>query len=233
MSADLRSSASTTCSSAQDELHCSSGKQPSEVQSLQQTTCGVTSLQHVSHERPHAMQRRPNSPQNAASSSGSSQTAVQAAPGAQALQGAAALQHNAVPLNRQPVMYRPLARRVVYRQIQHPVQHERSTLTTPGQLQLSQQPVQKDTRADSKSGIGEHEGLASMPTMICYPASQTRLLPPKSFVRLVGDSPVEQTVIDSRRKVAVTRIPQAALAAKSAQAKKPKRRLSTRRQVCC
>jgi len=135
-------------------------------------------------------------------------------------------------------MYRPLARRVVKTQIQHVVQQDRSTLTKPAQLQLSQQPVCHDTPADALTGIGEHEGLVSVPTMIsvpamvCYSPAQS-CVPPRSFVCLVGDHPVEQTVVDSQRRVAVTCAPQATVVRRSATAKKLKKLLSTKRQCSC
>jgi len=191
-----------------------------------------TLLQHMAHEQPHTVRCLSNQPQNAASSSALLQPAVQATRGTPVFQGAAALQHNAVPLNSQPFLYRPLAQRAIKKQIQHPVQHERSTLAKLEQLQLSQQPVQKDAPADSLSSTGEEEGLLSVQTMLCYPPAES-WLPPGSFVHLVGDVPMEQTVVDSQRKVAVTRVSPAMMAAKSARAKRPKKRLSTKRQLSC
>ena len=191
----------TTCLSVQDQLQGTIDKHPSEAQSSQQTTC-ATSLHHVTHERPHAVRRLSNNPQNSPSPSALLQPAVRAAPRSQALQGIAAVQHNAVPINSQPFMSRPLAQRVV------------STVIKPQQLQLSHQPVHKSTPADSQTGTGEQKSVVSKPTMM-------------------GDSAVEQTVADSQLKVAATRAPQAMVVAKSVQAKKPKKRVSTKRQSSC
>ena len=167
---------------------------------------------------PHTLQR--------ASSTTLLQPAVEAVLGSQVLKDTAAMQHNTLPLDSQSLMYRPLARRVVKTQIQLPAQHERSTLTKPEQLQLSQQPVCSDTPSYALSGIAEHEGLVSVPTMLCYP-------PPRSFVHLVGDSLVEQTVVDSQRNIAVRCAPQATVVAKSAQVKKPNKCLCIKRESCC
>jgi len=263
-----RSAFDTPRLSSWGELHGTSGKPPSEAQSSK----------HVAHERPHTLRRLSNKHQNSESASTLLQQAVQAAPGSQALQGAAALQHDAVPLSSPPLMYKPLAQRLVKRQSHHPMQHERPAKTKPDRLQLSQEPVHRDAPVASLSGAGEQQGLASVPTMMCYPAASLSgageqqglvsvptmmcypaaslsgtgeqqglvsvptmicypaaqsWLPLESFALMLGDSAVEQTVVDSQRNIAVRCAPQATVVAKSAQVKKPNKCLCIKRESCC
>lgn len=207
----------TLCSSTHHGLQDDGCKHPNEAQPSQLTMC-TTMPQSLAHERLHTVQRLSNNRETVPLSA-LMQPAVQAVPRSQALQSNATLQHNAAPLTSASFLHRPLARRVVKRQIQRPGQHEN--------LQHSQQPTQTEM-----SGAGEHESLVSVPTMIYYPLPHS-LQPPRSFVKLVSDSPLEQMGVDSQRQIPGACAPQAMAITKSARAKKPKKRLSTKRQSSC